>query len=106
MDAGAAITVLGHDGLDWSTNQSHGDWLISFAIAWSQMSLSTAFSGVGAPEHSLRLVDFWLAEVLGARLDEILGGSMEFARRSNPMSWAIELDNLARNEMLCAKCLT
>ena len=70
------------------------------------MSLSSAFSGVGAPDHSLRLVDVWLAEVLGARLDEILGGPMGFVRRSQPMSWAIGLGNLARNEVLCAKCLT
>ena len=91
---------IGHHGIEYSTNATAMSWLVQFAVAWFSMTLSTAFSGIGAPEVSVHMVDAWLVEVLGVGMLTELLGAHPFDVRKSKMLWAIESSTVCRAELL------
>ncbi len=100
LDVAVAHIDVPNSGADF-TIPEYGSWLETFAVFWPSMSISTAFSGIDAPGHAVHLVDQFLVCALGDRLTSIIGGDVLSLRAAN-MVWAVEKDNLARNELLCS----
>ena len=100
LDVAVAHIDVPNSGADF-TIPEYGSWLETFAVFWTSMSISTAFSGIDAPGHAVHLVDQFLVCALGDRLTSIIGGDVLSLRAAN-MVWAVEKDNLARNELLCS----
>ncbi len=100
LDVAVAHIDVPNSGADF-TIPAYGSWLETFAVFWTSMSISTAFSGIDAPGHAVHLVDQFLVCALGDRLTSIIGGDVLSLRAAN-MVWAVEKDNLARNELLCS----
>ena len=100
LDVAVAHIDVPNSGADF-TIPEYGSWLETFAVFWTSMSISTAFSGIDAPGHAVHLVDQFLVCALGDRLTSIIGGDVLSLRAAN-MVWAVEKDNLARNELRCS----